>query len=114
MANRYDNETVISIANKKFKKAFFEKRGRQKLAQYSTPTIFHADNDAITSLENISHIWKVGDRYFKLAHEFYDDPKYWWVIGWYNKTPTEAHLKPGDVIYIPLPLERAIEIYLGL
>ena len=58
MANRYDNETVISIANKKFKKAFFEKRGRQKLAQYSTPTIFHADNDAITSLENISHIWK--------------------------------------------------------
>ena len=114
MANRYDNEMATSNPSKKFKKAFLEKRGRKRITQYETPTIYFPSHEAIRTLNSVSHIWKVGDRYFKLAHKYYEDSRYWWVIAWYNKKPTEAHLKTGDIIYIPTPLDRAIEIYLGL
>jgi nucleoid-associated protein YgaU len=57
------------------------------------------------------HIWSSGDRFYKLAHSAYGDSKYWWVIAWYNKTPTEAHVQIGDILYIPLPLERILSLY---
>jgi nucleoid-associated protein YgaU len=114
MANRYENEKVISVFNKKFRKTFLEKRGLKRLTQYSTPTIYYPDNDDINTLISTTHIWKVGDRFFKLAHKHYNDSRYWWLIAWYNKKPTESHITTGEIIYIPTPIERALEIYLGL
>jgi len=35
----------------------------------------------------------------------------WWVIAWFNKLPTESHIKLGDVIYIPMPLNEILKIY---
>ena len=113
MAHRYDNERVISSRKEKFRKAFLEKRGKTSITQFETPTLYFADSDDMNSLTNESHIWKVGDRYFKLAHKHYNDSKYWWVIAWYNNKPTESHVTTGEIIYIPTPLDRAIEIYLG-
>ena len=51
------------------------------------------------------HIWKTGDRYYKLAAAYYGRPQLWWVIALYNQKPTEGHLKIGDVIKIPTSLD---------
>ena len=47
---------------------------------------------------------------YKFAHEIYDNADYWWIIAWFNNKPTDAHCKIGEVLYIPLPLDRAISV----
>jgi len=34
------------------------------------------------------------------------------VIAQFNKKPTESDVSPGDLIYIPLPLETVLGFYL--
>ena len=53
-----------------------------------------------------NHVWSVGDRYYKLAIDNYGDASYWWVIAMFNQRPTEANWTVGEVVQIPLPLER--------
>ncbi len=60
----------------------------------------------MATIEPIGHIWTTGDRLYKLAEKYYNDPTLWWVIAWYNNRPTEGHFKVGDVIQIPTPIER--------
>tara|TARA_B100000424_G_scaffold245439_1_gene216431 strand:+ start:17 stop:355 length:339 start_codon:yes stop_codon:yes gene_type:complete len=55
-------------------------------------------------IETSTHIWKTGDRYYKLANTYYGNPQLWWIIALYNQKPTEGHLKLGDVIEIPSPI----------
>ena len=85
-----------------------EERGLRFIKQYNTPKLKHLDQSAIRRLERVTHVWKLGDRYYKLAYKHYGNPKYWWVIAWYNKRPTESHVKLGDLIYVPLPLEDVL------
>ena len=66
----------------------------------------------IENMEIVNHTWVASDRFFKLADEFYSDPTMWWVIALYNQAPTEFHLKLGDVIYVPTPLETVL-FYIG-
>ena len=66
----------------------------------------------LENLQSVQHIWKTGDRYYKLAAKYYGEPTYWWVIALYNKAPTEAHLQLGDVIDIPVPLETITFLFL--
>ena len=44
---------------------------------------------------------------------YVDDTNLWWVIAWYNKKPTEAHVKAGETIVIPLPLDKILR-HLGV
>jgi len=79
------------------------------IVQMSTPytrQLTLASSDILEA----SHIWKTGDRYYKLAEEYYGNSEYWWVIARYNQKPTEGHLKKGDVVFIPTPIERLLEI----
>ena len=48
------------------------------------------------------HIWSMGDRFHKLSQRYYGNYEDWWVIALFNGTPTEAHLKYGDIIGIPV------------
>lgn len=57
-----------------------------------------------------THIWKTGDRFYKLSQKFYGSPAYWWVIPFFNLKPLEADFSSGDVVSIPLPLEKIINI----
>ena len=54
------------------------------------------------------HIWKYGDRLYKLANKYYGDSRYWWVIAWWNSFPTEASITLGTPLRIPLNLEQAL------
>jgi len=75
--------------------------------------IFHPNTVMKDSLATTDHIWKYGDRYYQLAQVYYNSPTYWWIIAWFNNKPTEAHLKPGEVLRIPLELSEALSM-LGL
>jgi hypothetical protein len=68
------------------------------------PEIFERIN-----LATDTHVWKYGDRFYKLAHTYYNDSQLWWIIAWYNGYPTEANVKVGDVLDIPLNLEEIIK-----
>jgi len=99
--------------NAKVYEQVLEDRNINKIYQYATPKLRHLSSAQIRKINRLTHIWKFGDRYYKLASKHYGDPKFWWVLAWYNRKPTEAHVKNGDMIYIPLPLERVLS-YLGL
>ena len=78
---------------------------------YETPIIKNPSVAERTGLTADAHIWKYGDRLYKLADQYYNDSRFWWVIAWFNNSPTESHLILGDVIFIPSPLERLLYYY---
>jgi len=63
-------------------------------------------------LREVDHVWKLGDRFYKLAHKYYSNAEMWWVIAWYNQTPTESHVSPGQLIQIPLPLDKVEPMFM--
>tara|TARA_R100000152_G_C6773097_1_gene200287 strand:- start:1429 stop:1791 length:363 start_codon:yes stop_codon:yes gene_type:complete len=111
-SNRYDSSDVVKNNHKMYKKYLEETRGLSRgIAQLKTQSFRYPTVREISTLSLTTHIWKVGDRYSKLAHEHYADVEMWWVIAMFNRSPTEAFLKKGDLIYIPKPLERVIELF---
>jgi hypothetical protein len=107
-SNRYIDRSKIDNSSYLYKKQL-EDRGLNFIRHYTTPILRYPTDKEKESLLSIGHIWKTGDRYFKLAHKHYGDSRYWWVIAWYNKKPTEAHLSLGDSVYIPTPLNKVLE-----
>ena len=111
MANeRYINRDIVINSHPLYRK-LREQRDVHFIRQYSTAQLKYPTVADMASLTSVAHLWKLGDRYWKLAANHYDDPELWWLIGWYNKKPTEAHLRFGDVIYIPTPLERVLAFF---
>tara|TARA_R100001163_G_C5067848_1_gene207298 strand:- start:6172 stop:6510 length:339 start_codon:yes stop_codon:yes gene_type:complete len=87
------------------------KRQHQKnIRQYATPVLHNPGLAERMAISLDSHIWTVGDHFWKLAAAYYGDPTYWWVIAWYNGYPTEADISPGMVVDIPTSLESALTI----
>ena len=109
MATRYSNRKVARNNNKLYKEVFKE-RGVNFIRQFKSPDLKYPTANEMASLDKIGHIWGVGDRYYKLAHKYYGESTYWWVIAWFNKKPTEAHVKTGEVIYVPLPLYTILNL----
>ena len=110
MGTRYDNRTIRTNSQQVYKD-LLDKRGIKKVTQYTTPVLNDITPEERSSLERISYVWKVGDRLYKLAAQYYGDQELWWLIGWYNQKPTESHFKIGDVLYIPTPLEDVLALY---
>ncbi|SRR3990167_935779 len=109
MAGRYDNQVVSINDNENYKKIFRD-RGVNFIRMFRTQVLKHPTTEEIADLDIIGHIWKTGDRFYKLAHEHYGDVDLWYVIAHYNQKPTEAHINVGDVIYIPFPLNKVLQI----
>ena len=109
---RYKNQEIFVNINEAYRKYLKKTRGMTNIKQYSTPTFKQPSPQESANFNTINHVWKTGDRYFKLAEEYYDDPTMWWVIALFNQKPTEFHVKHGDVLYIPVPLESVL-FYVG-
>jgi len=90
-----------------------EKRGRVLIDQYVTKRLKYPSVKEMRDISTINHLWKVGDKYWKLAQTHHGDPQLWWIIGWFNQKPTEVHCNNGDTILIPFPLERLYR-YFGI
>jgi nucleoid-associated protein YgaU len=87
-----------------------EDRGVEFINQYGSPRLFSPSVGQRASLTRVRHIWKVGDRYYKLAIKYYGGAQYWWLIALYNKRPTEANINIGDIVVIPLPLDKILRM----
>ena len=82
----------------------FEERGIERITQYETK-IFN--KDALKKTYSVAeHTWSQGDKLYKLAHRYYGDRRYWWLIALWNGIPTEAHMFYGLTIEIPFPPDR--------
>mgnify|MGYP003119950231 FL=1 len=90
-------------------KNLLENKNISDLQQYGTKTL--PDIQKISGITYGTHVWKTGDRYSKLADQYYQRPELWWVIAHYNKKPSESSVNLGDVILIPTPID-AILYYL--
>jgi nucleoid-associated protein YgaU len=111
MSNRYADRRIVINDDDLYAKSL-EKRNLRKMQQYDTARLNYPTVDQIKNLTRTKHIWKTGDRYYKLSAQYYGTTEHWWIIAFYNQRPTEADVKVGDIIYIPLPLERIVQ-YLG-
>ena len=87
-----------------------QERGLKAIRHMQTVLLKNPEVFERVGLATDSYIWKYGDRFYKLACQYYDDPKLWWIIAWYNGYPTEANVKIGDVLDIPLNLEEIIRV----
>tara|TARA_B100000287_G_scaffold365740_1_gene360591 strand:+ start:66 stop:404 length:339 start_codon:yes stop_codon:yes gene_type:complete len=112
MSNRYANRGEFENRHKLYRN-MAKARGVNFFNHYDTPTFKSLDKLDFARVKKIGHIWNFGDRYYKLAYQYYGDPSVWWLIAWFNQKPTEADLKIGDAIYIPLPLESVLSLYNG-
>ncbi len=107
---RYDASNIRTNDNKLYKE-LLDARDIKKVKQYVSPRFSQLTVEKRASLDKVTHIWTHGDKLYKLAHKYYGDSTLWWVIAWYNQTPTESHINLGDQLQIPLPLERILSYY---
>lgn len=110
MPSRYDNRTIGTNKSKLYRKQL-DNRGVKFIEQYTTANVTYPTARERSFLNPATVVWSVGDRLYKLAHEYYGDSTYWWLIAWYNQKPTESHFVVGDVVEIPLPFNRALSAY---
>tara|TARA_Y100000034_G_C6641313_1_gene280331 strand:- start:195 stop:527 length:333 start_codon:yes stop_codon:yes gene_type:complete len=108
---RYNNQQIFINDAKEYQQ-FLKKRGVKFISQYNTPKFKHPDASDAANFNTFTHIWKTGDRFYKLADQYYSNPELWWIIALYNQSPTEFHVKLGDIIYVPTPLETVL-YYIG-
>ena len=81
------------------------------IIQWFTSSMRYPRVDEIAQFNAVDHIWKRGDKFYKLAHEHYGDSKLWWIIPWFNKKPFIADYKFGDVVHIPLSISKVYEYF---
>jgi len=110
MPKRYDNRAIFFNQESLYEK-LFEDRNLSGIRHYGRADITYPEAKDLTRITKKRHIWKTGDRYYKLSVANYGTPQYWWVIALFNKKPTDASLKTGDLIYIPLPLESILRLF---
>ena len=99
-----NNKRIIRINDSDFYDELMEERGLKHIRQYLTETMGYPTTAQKMQFNTTNHVWKIGDRFYKLANEFYGYSRFCWVIAWYNKKPTEAHVEIGDVLAVPFPL----------
>ena len=108
MVSRYDSAKVFLNARQEYENIFKE-RDTKFISQFATANLSHPTVDEISNLDIVNHVWAVGDRFWKLAAHYYNRSDLWWVIAWFNRMPTEGQVSIGDVVVIPLPLEKILE-----
>ena len=109
--SRYINVPIRTNAAEIYQE-LLDKRHVKKIKQYMSSDLA-SPNKVISKphITEVKHIWRTGDRYFKLAYKYYGDSELWWLIAWYNEKPTENEVSLGDVVVIPLPLTTVLTAY---
>ena len=102
---RYDGRVAYANSSPLYWEQF-SRRDVNLIAHYNTPQISYPSVEEMRELTVVNHLWKIGDRFYKLADLYYGDPSYWWLIGWFNQKPLETDIKLGEVINIALPLDQ--------
>ena len=118
---RYKNTGVIFNNDSDYKQVFKKRFGREGLNELQrkkalkhleTLQLNYPDFEELLSISTKEHLWRTGDRFYKLADYYYGDAGYWWIIAYFNKKPTDHHVKPGELVLVPTPLVDILEIIL--
>ena len=103
-----DNKNKIVQNETSHYKELLKRRDVKKLRHFGTPRISHPSVIERADIPTTGHIWSYGDRFYRLAHKYYGNSQFWWVIAWWNGYPTEVSVQTGDFIDIPLDLKKAL------
>tara|TARA_A100001515_G_C4579126_1_gene212415 strand:+ start:1214 stop:1552 length:339 start_codon:yes stop_codon:yes gene_type:complete len=101
-------ETMIVRNDIEFYDFLRKSKGISSVRHYNTAYLYHPDAADRATVATSGHVWKYGDRFYKLAQKYYSNPEHWWVIAWWNGVPTEADITNGSIIDIPINLEDAL------
>ena len=107
--SRYNGRNRATNSTEMYKE-ILEKRGVEQIIQYTTPSLKSPSDEERRKIRTLDHVWRSGDKFWRLAAENYSDPKLWWVIAQFNQKPTEGHLTPGDLIKIPIDLSIVLGV----
>lgn len=107
--SRYEERQKFKNRLEQFRE-LFEKRDVSYINQYVTPKFNDINTEEFSKIQIATHIWKAGDRLYKLSYEHYNSAELWWVIAWFNKKPTESHFTIGEKVYIPKPINKILEL----
>ena len=110
MASRYDGRLTVTNRHNLYKRKLKE-RGLSRFRHFVSPKFRNIEQEDLEEIETIELLWHPGDRLYKLAHRYYGDSTYWWIIAWFNEKPTDFHFTPGDPVGIPVPLERMLALF---
>ena len=94
---KYSQETIIN--NDQTYDFLFDPRGVDFVEQYATKTF--SKKIKLVKVRAYNHVWKQGDKLYKIAAKEYGNFRLWWVIALVNKISSEADLTYGDTIRIP-------------
>lgn len=107
--SRYGKTAKFKNDNDLYKKTLKD-RDVEFIRQYRTPKFSYPSDEEMSGLDAVAHVWSIGDQLYKLAFKHYGNGEMWWVIAWFNKKPSEGLYNIGDTVYIPFPIERALEM----
>lgn len=107
--SRYKNSRIAINKNEMYSDVF-EEKGVKKITQFRTYSFKKVPQEVLDSIQTESYIWKYGDTYWALASKYYSDPNLWWIIAGYNRKPTEASIKLGEMIKIPLSVSQVMQV----
>jgi hypothetical protein len=88
-----------------------DNRNIKQIIQYTSPAFPPLTSERRQSVQYDSHIWSRGDRFYKIAYEYYGDSSLWYLIAWFNQAPTESHINLGDTIMVPISSERVMTYF---
>ncbi len=112
MPSRYSDRLKMKNGSTLYED-MLEERGLSYIRHFTTPELKYPTARQLAEIKRVAHLWKRGDRLYKLAHEHYGDSRLWWIIAWFNRKPTESHIKIGEVIFVPKPLSTITKYLRG-
>lgn len=108
MPIRYNKRSILSNTRPIDRKRV-TRRNTNSLTYFSADSLKHPTQEDYNRIGSKPVIWNETTRLSSLAQQYLGNFEYWWVIAWWNKKPTDAHFKAGDVVYIPNNLTMALE-----
>ena len=106
MLDRNEKRDILLNEHPIYKK-MIKDRGIEFIRHFSKMKISYISAEDMENLTIIDHIYSTGDSLMKIAHKYYGDVRYWWIVAAFNKKPIDNLIQLGDVVHIPFPLEEA-------
>tara|TARA_R110002074_G_scaffold9137_2_gene36616 strand:+ start:611 stop:955 length:345 start_codon:yes stop_codon:yes gene_type:complete len=110
MPDRYNSRDTTVVDKTDMFKQLKTRRNLNSVTLFTTLALRPFRSEELEGIEFETHVWKTGDRFYKLANQYYNDPAYWWAIALANGAPTEQHLKLGDELIIPVEIDSFLNI----
>ena len=109
--SRYKQTPTIKNTDQDYKKYFSSRFGKTGLVQKASTIMKHPTDDELADVSYVNNVWGMGQRLYKLAFEYYGDAQYWWVIALFNGIATESEIEFGQIIKVPVPIDKMLRLY---